>query len=86
MIARARNLARSRPHKIAGTQQKCSGSQLVMQGGEKELSLRQLNAEEAAWLERNLEDAYFDVFARLFPAEEDRLRGARFSGTSSDAS
>ena len=42
------------------------------------LQLRPLNPQEIDWLEKVLEDAYFDVFARLFPTDEERLRGARF--------
>ena len=41
------------------------------------LQLRPMHSDEMEWLEKELEDAYFDLFARLFPTDEDCLRGAR---------
>ncbi len=43
------------------------------------LLLRPLNADELAWLQRPIEDAYFEIFSRLFPEDGERLRGADFS-------
>ena len=48
------------------------------------LRLRPLNREETAWLLPQIEDAYFDIFARLFPTDAERLHGARFSDTSQE--
>lgn len=45
------------------------------------LLLRPANPDEADWLRKELADAYFDVFARLFPSEEERLCGARREAT-----
>ena len=52
---------------------------------EHNLLLRPLNADERNWLSKELEDAYFDVFARLFKSDEERLAGADFPDTSTDA-
>jgi len=49
------------------------------------LLLRPLNPEEKNWLNGELADAYFDVFARLFVSDEERLGGADFSDTSKEA-
>lgn len=49
------------------------------------LVLRALKDEEIAWLEKELADAYFDVFARLFPAEADRWGGSGSLDASAEA-
>ena len=49
------------------------------------LLLRPLNTDEHNWLSKELVNAYFDVFARLFKADEERLAGADFSDTNTDA-
>ncbi len=40
------------------------------------LELRPLTEPESAWLEPNLEDAVFEVWARLFPNDEAIRNGA----------
>jgi hypothetical protein len=49
------------------------------------LLLRPLSDDEGIWLKRQLADAYFDVFARLFVSDEERLSGADFSDTNREA-
>ena len=49
------------------------------------LLLRPLNQAERNWLKGELADAYFDVFARLFVSDGERLGGADFSDTSKEA-
>ncbi len=53
--------------------------------GDHLLILRPLKPGEKSWLEKALADAYHDVYARLFPTDEERLRGALLSAASSDA-
>ena len=39
------------------------------------LTLRPLNDKEVAWLKPRLEDAYFEIFATLFPADHNVTNG-----------